>query len=91
MQIRTLRLHGRNPLVGVALLLAIAGLVLAVVLVGLTLLAGLTVVGGAALLARRLLRIGRPRVPGPEPLDPGQEVFAPLEEGRHGRLPPGAG
>lgn len=92
MQIRVVRLHGRNRLVGAALLLAMVGLVLVVVLFGLTLLVGLAAIGAVGLLARRLLG-GRRRAgaPPPVPLDPSREVLPRTPHRPHGALPPGGG
>ena len=91
MQIRVVRLRGRSRLVGAALLLAMAGLVLVVVLFGLTLLVGLTALGAVGLLARRLLGGRRRVVPPPVPLDPSREVLPPVRPHSHGPLPPGVG
>jgi hypothetical protein len=92
MQIRVVRFHTRNPLVG-ALILALAlALVVAVLAVGVTVGAGLAIVAGAVLLARRLL--GRRAIPRPETtgarLDASREVFAPPPDDAAHRLPPGA-
>lgn len=94
MQIRVIRLNSRNPLVGAALLLAGAAILVALVVFGLVILAGLTVVGAVAFLARRLL--GR-RILGARPgagaqaheLDPSGEVFATHSGDPSRRLPPG--
>jgi hypothetical protein len=77
MHIRIFRLNMRNPLVGVVLLIAAVGFLLAAVVFGLTLLIGAVALGGVALLARRILRFGRREPPALEPLDSGQEVFPP--------------
>jgi hypothetical protein len=68
------------------LLVAALGFLLAAVVFGLTLLAAAIAVGGVALIARRILRIGRPRAQVLEPLDSSQEVFPPVRDGE--RLPP---
>jgi len=88
MQIRVLRFNSRNPLVGAALLLAVAAIVVALLVFGLMILAGLTVVGAVALLARKLLGPrGAPGGHAPQ-LDPSREVFATRVEDHARRLPP---
>ena len=90
MQIRIIRLSGRNPLVGAALLVAVAAIVVALVVFGLALLAGLAAVGGVVLLARRLLG-GRGRATAPPPaLDPAREVFPAHRVDARIKLPPAA-
>ena len=91
MQIRIVRLSGRQRVVGAALLIVVVGLVLAAVVLGLVLLAGLAAVGGVALLARRLLGTRRSAPASRPVLDPTREIFPTRRADARSELPPGAG
>ena len=75
MQIRTVRLQTRNPVVALALTLIVVAVILLVLGLGVTLLAGAAVVGGAGLLARRVFRLRRAPPTALPTLDPSREVF----------------